>query len=135
MDFAATRNTVPLSLASVPVFDLGEFRDQVLARLAGGGRLLLLTGLPAEAKTVRLLAAIADDPRGDILLCSAIAADAYPALTPNCPAAHYFEREIHEQYSIEPYGHPWLKPVRFPPDGPTIGEADFFAVAGEEIHE
>lgn len=135
MDFAATHNAVPLPIAVVPVLDLGEFRGRVLARIASGGRVLLLTGLPAEAKAVRLLAAIADDPSGDILLCSAIAVDAYPALTPDCPAAHYFEREIHEQYGIEPYGHPWMKPVRFPPGGPTIGEADFFVVRGEEIHE
>ena len=62
-------------------------------------------------------------------------AGAYPALTPDCPAAHYFEREIREQYGIEPKDHPWLKPVRFPPGGPMIGETEFFSVAGAEIHE
>jgi len=29
------------------------------------------------------------------------------------PQAHMFEREIAEQWRIEPVGHPWLKPVRF----------------------
>src|SRR5205085_1434161 len=48
---------------------------------------------------------------------------------------HHFEREIAEQYGIEPEEHPWLKPVRFPPGGPTIGDAEFFSVAGSEIHE
>ena len=39
--------------------------------------------------------------------------DQYPALTPECPQAHLFEREIAEQYGVRPEGHPWLKPVRF----------------------
>jgi Ni,Fe-hydrogenase III large subunit len=58
-------------------------------------------------------------------------------LTPNCPAAHHFEREIHEQWGVDPHGHPWRKPVRFPPGGtgPAIGKADFFKVDGAEIHE
>ena len=84
---------------------------------------------------MRLLAGIADDGRGEIGLCSALVASSYPALTPDCPAAHYFEREILEQFGIEPEGHPWLKPVRFPPGGPAIGDAAFFSVAGAEIHE
>src|SRR5437016_2596036 len=135
MVFATTRNAVPLPAAAVPILDTDAFRREVLARIDRDGRLLLLIGLPAETSQIRLLAAIADDARGDILLCSTLVAGAYPALTPDCPAAHHFEREIHEQYGIEPLGHPWLKPVRFPPGGPIIGEAEFFSVAGAEIHE
>jgi len=135
MPFATTRNTVPLPVAAVPVLDIAEFRRDILDRIDRGGRLLLLTGLPAGEGETRLLAAIANDAQGDIAVCSTAVRDAYPALTPDCPAAHYFEREIREQYGIEPEGHPWLKPVRFPPGGPTIGEADFFTVTGAEIHE
>src|SRR5437016_1993129 len=135
MVFATTRNAVPLPAAAVPILDTDAFRREVLARIDRDGRLLLLIGLPGEANEVRLLAAIADASRGDILLCSTLVAGAYPALTPDCPAAHYFEREIREQYGIEPKGHPWLKPVRFPPGGPMIGETEFFSVAGAEIHE
>ncbi len=62
-------------------------------------------------------------------------AGGYAALTPDCPAAHYFEREIHEQWRVLPEGHPWLKPVRFPRGGPAIGEVDFFQVSGAEIHQ
>ena len=135
MPFATTRNTVPLPIASVPILDIAEFRRDILDRIDRGGRLLLLTGLPGGEGETRLLAAIANDAQGDIAVCSTAVKDAYPALTPDCPAAHHFEREIREQYGIEPQGHPWLKPVRFPPGGPTIGEADFFSVAGSEIHE
>jgi Ni,Fe-hydrogenase III large subunit len=135
MPFAMTRNTVPLPIAAVPVLDIAEFRRDILDRIDRGGRLLLLTGLPGGGGETRLLAAIANDAQGDIAVCSTAVRDSYPALTPDCPAAHYFEREIREQYGIAPQGHPWLKPVRFPPGGPIVGEAEFFSVAGAEIHE
>jgi Ni,Fe-hydrogenase III large subunit len=59
--------------------------------------------------------------------------DAYPALTPDCPQAHLFEREIAEQWGIRPEGHPWLKPVRFPRGNP--GVVEYFKVGGKEVHE
>ena len=133
--FATTRNAVPLPAAAVPVTDIGSFRRGVLAAIAEGGRLLLLTGLRQEGAGTRLLAAVADDSRGEIRLCATVIKDRYPALTPACPAAHHFEREIQEQWGVHPEGHPWLKPVRFPPGGPTIGETDYFKVSGSEIHE
>src|SRR5437879_9242330 len=135
MVFATTRNAVPLPAAAVPILDTDAFRREVLARIDRDGRLLLLIGLPAETSQIRLLAAIADDARGDILLCSTLVAGAYPALTPDCPAAHHFEREIHEQYGIEQQGHPWLKPVRFPPGGPTIGGAESISVGGSRNND
>jgi len=61
----------------------------------------------------------------------------YPSLTPACPQAHLFEREIFESCRVRPEGHPWLKPVRFP-DATTAtpcGVTEFFRVEGEEIHE
>src|SRR5262249_61922397 len=64
-----------------------------------------------------------------------IVREAYSALTPDCPAAHYFEREICEQWGVRPVGHPWLKPVRFPHGAAVIDHGDFFQVSGPEIHE
>jgi Ni,Fe-hydrogenase III large subunit len=81
------------------------------------------------------LAALADDQQGDIALCASDVAGGYDALTPVCPSAHYFEREIFERWGVEPRGHPWLKPVRFPPGGARVGDADFFTVEGAEIHQ
>ena len=76
-------------------------------------------------------------------------ADSYPSLTPECPQAHWFEREIAEQWGVVPDGHPWLKPIRFHPSyrpghdawsrtvGTTdrTGVTDFFRVEGQEVHE
>lgn len=36
----------------------------------------------------------------------------FESITPNNPVLHLFEREIYENFGIEPIGHPWLKPVR-----------------------
>ena len=71
----------------------------------------------------------------------------YPSLTPECPQAHLFEREMAEQFGIIPEGHPWFKPVRFhqpwsdqPGAWARNAESlpavmDFFKVSGEEVHE
>jgi len=134
-DFVKTGNAVPVATAAIPVAEGAAFRRAVLSGIAEGSRLLFLAGLAQDAGRTRLLAALTDDGRGEIGLIATDVAGAYPALTPDCSAAHYFEREIHEQLGVHPEGHPWLKPVRFPPGGPTIGEADFFRVAGAEIHE
>jgi len=69
----------------------------------------------------------------------------YPSLTPECPQAHLFEREMAEQYGLRPQGHPWLKPVRFhhPWSGADAWDRkeiqpavmDFYEVRGDEVHE
>src|SRR6185503_1780646 len=93
----------------------------------------------------RLVAVLADDGRGELGGLSTRVRDRYPALTPDCPQAHVFEREIAEQCSVEPEGHPWLKPLRrHPPDHRPAGRHGdphdrdaypFFRIAGEELHE
>jgi Ni,Fe-hydrogenase III large subunit len=134
MPLPTTHNSAPLPLSAVPVVEIGAFRRAILSSVAAGWRLLFLGGVVHNGDN-RLLAALADDTRAEIGLCAANVDGAYPALTPECPSAHYFEREIFEQWGIEPNGHPWLKPVRFLPGGPTVGKADFFTVSGSEIHE
>jgi len=89
-----------------------------------------------------LMCILARDERGDLAVVSAGAASEFPSLLPDCPQAHWFEREIREQWGLTPAGHPWLKPIRFqPPRGaaapppPEIGVADFFRMDGPEVHE
>ena len=74
--------------------------------------------------------------------------DSYPSLTPLCPQAQAFEREIAEQFGLKPLGHPWMKRLRYhaswtgrdawagkagEPILPAVG--DFYRVEGEEAHE
>jgi Ni,Fe-hydrogenase III large subunit len=98
---------------------------------------------------VRLYAVLAHDMQGRIhVLATDVAAAAYPALTPDCPEAHWFEREIAEQWGVRPAGHPWLKPIRFhrayraghdawdrPAADPIQpGVTDYFRMEGEDVH-
>jgi Ni,Fe-hydrogenase III large subunit len=72
----------------------------------------------------------------------------YKALTLKSEKFHMFEREIAEQYAIEPVDHPWLKSVRYhqnyqqKPDcfgndyqDDIPGVYPYYAIQGEEIHE
>ena len=135
MTLLKTGNAEPKPIEALPVLACDEFRETVLAQIADGRRLLFLSALPGDGGETRLLAALAHDASGEIGLAIAAVTSSYPALTPDCPAAHYFEREIYEQSGIRPDGHPWLKPVRFPHGGKPIEDVDFFKVAGAEVHE
>ncbi len=139
-------NAQSVPLRSIPVFPIHEFREQVIRDVAAGGRIASLFGVPCE-EGVRLYAVLAQDENGALSACAADVADAYPALTPDCPQAHWFERELAEQWGLRPEGHPWLKPIRFHASyrsghdawnrkakpQPCVGE--FYRVEGEEIHE
>jgi len=143
-DLPVLRNGQRLPLREVPEFPIDEFRALVLDRIKGGDRLACL----CADQDLALYAVLADDAAGALrILRARLGAPRYPALTPVCPQAHLFEREIAEQTGIIPEGHPWLKPVRFhlpwngAPDPwqrggrPTPGAAEFFRVEGDEVHE
>ena len=131
-----TGNAVPVPAAEVPALDVGLFRETVLASVAQGRRLLLLSGLAQTAEGTQLLAALADDVNGRVGLLTTVVGSSYPSLTGACPSAQLFEREIYEQWGVRPEGHPWLKPVRFPHAGnTTIDDGEFFRVTGAEVHE
>ena len=130
-----------IALADVPVLDVAAFRREVLTRVAGGWRILGLCGLPGDGG-VGLLAVAGRDRDGLLAAWRAAPLASYPALTPECPQCHWFERELFEQWEIRPEGHPWLKPIRFTPsfvhpDGPrpAPGVTDYFRVRGEDVHE
>ncbi|NLX60100.1 MAG: hydrogenase [Phycisphaerae bacterium] len=144
------RNGQAAPLGAVPDVGIDVFRNRVVAAVAGGMRLAALFGRPdADAPgAIRLVAVLASDSTSHLSLLRTCVERDYPALTPDCPQAHWFEREIAEQWDIRPKGHPWLKPVRFhepyargagvfahPGQGPLCGVTDFFRVEGEEIHE
>ncbi len=119
-----------VGIESVPQVPIAEFRETIIRQVGEGGRIVALFGAP-HREGVRLFAVLSLE--GNLSLTSTMVSNAYPALTPDCPQAHMFEREVAEQYGVRPEGHPWLKPVRFP--GGTPGVTEFFKVGGEEIHE
>jgi Ni,Fe-hydrogenase III large subunit len=129
----------------VPCPPAAAFRTAVIEAVAAGRRLALFFGLPDGAGATRLVAVLADDAAGGLEALSAQVGERYAALTPDCPQAARFEREIAEQCGVAPEGHPALKPLRrHPPDhapaGHRAAERDreaypFDSVEGEEVHE
>jgi Ni,Fe-hydrogenase III large subunit len=142
------RNGVAIEVSDIPELALGEFRDAVIDGVADGGRIAAFFGRPVGER-VGLVAVLAHHGTGTLSLCSADVGDSYPALTPDCPQAHWFERELAEQWDVRPEGHPWLKAIRShrpyrSDDAARVGSSanvirpgvtDFFQVRGEEVHE
>ena len=139
------RNRRAIPFASVPVESVDRFGATLADAHARGHRLVSLFGLPDGADRIQLVAIVADDTAGALGITSAVVQQRYPTLTPHCPQAARFEREIWEQCAAVPEGHPALKPVRrHPPDHAPSGwsweprdrEAySFDRVDGDEVHE
>lgn len=142
------RNGQPMRLADVPERSFFEFRDDLHQRVADGGRVLSLFGMP-EGSQVRLYAAVGYAQSATITLSTTLVGDSFPSMTPTLPQVHMFEREIAEQWGVVPTGHPWLKPVRYihsyRPGKDAWGRGDndpilpcvpqFYRVEGKDIHE
>lgn len=126
-------------ICDVTAMDRRDFCQAIIEATGQGLRISALFGQPVGGGRTRLWAVLARDNKSLLLLLyTDIDGNRYDSLTPYCTQAHWFEREIFEQCGLEPSGHPWLKPIRFPTrteTAPRIGDADFFRVEGEEVHE
>jgi Ni,Fe-hydrogenase III large subunit len=134
---------------AVPQVGMADFRANAVAAVAAGARIVALFGMPGTDEAIRILLVLAQAETGTLSLVSTEVQDDYQALTSDCPQAHWFEREIAEQWGVRPVGHPWLKPIRFHRSyrpgkdiwGRAAGDAilpcvtDFFQVEGAEVHE
>ncbi len=113
-----TRSARPLAnrravrLADIDVLPIEHFRADVCQATAADARLVALFGVPEGAERLRLVAVLADDERGRLEALSTVVAERYPALTPDCPQASRFERELSEQCGVTPEGHGRMKPLR-----------------------
>ncbi len=144
-DQLGLRNRRAVPWGSVPLEATERFRETVIGAVTDGWRIASLFGLPDGGDEARLVAILADDARGELGATSTRVGRGYPALTPACPPANRFEREIAEQCGVVPEGHPWLKPLRrHPPDHAPPARRDspmdreaypFFQMEGDEIHE
>ena len=134
-------NARAIPFCEVPELGIGEFRKTIIDAVIRGNRLISLSGLPRSENRIVLLAVLANDDIGTLSVLSAVVEKFYPSLTPECPQAQGFERELAELWGLCPEGHPWLKPLRYQPAqgsaeavvGP--GKTDFYRVKGEEVHE
>jgi Ni,Fe-hydrogenase III large subunit len=139
------RNRHALSIDAIAHAGIDAFRDGVLEAVKDGWRIVTFFGMPETSADTRLIAVLARDDEGWLNASTTVVAQRYPALTPDCPQAHGFEREIAEQCAVVPAGHPWLKPLRrHLPDHRPAGldavvlDPDGYAfsrLAGEAVHE
>jgi Ni,Fe-hydrogenase III large subunit len=114
-EFAKLRNATSIPLGDVPRWSFDSFRRAVLAAVADGARVSALFGDASDSSAgVDLCAVLADEAASTLHVARTfVEGDQFESLTPDCPQVHIFEREIAEQFSLRPVGHPWLKPVRF----------------------
>ena len=96
-----------VALADVPVLPVEDLRRDVLEQVRGGGRLLALFGLPGDGGT-GLCAIVAHSGERFLRAMRTAPLTRYASLTPDCPQAHLFERELWDQWDIRPEGPPWL---------------------------
>lgn len=143
-----TFNARPVALDQVPELSLPELRDEMLAAMGSPAcRVLAFFALPegTEDGLFRLVSVLGDAAGKRLLLGSSLCRERYASFTPSLPMVDWFEREIAEQYGVEPAGHPWLKPIRFHEAwngrnafgrGPLLpGVADNFRLEGRAAHE
>jgi len=147
-------NGQAVALADVPYLPLPEFRAVIERRIEAGGQLSALFGVAnEESEGLQLYVVVGDASTATLSVATTNVEENYPALTPDIPQAHWFERELAEQWGVVPEGHPWLKPIRFHPSyragkdawGRAVGDTilpcvqppgtDYFKVRGDEIHE
>lgn len=149
--FVTIRNGETIPRGQIPELSFTDFRREVVNGVASGQRIAALFGdAPAAANNVELYVVLADSSDATLRVATTrLESDSFPSLTPDCPQAHLFEREIAEQYGVHPDGHPWFKPVRFHAsyrtdhdawgrqsgETPVVGVTDFYRVEGDEIHE
>ena len=123
--------------ADLPVLEARDWADKIRASLKGGVRLITLFGRKADAGSA-LLTAVLQDESGALEAVRGTASleHGYHTLSRDFPAAHCFERELHEQLGVKIADHPWLKPIRF--EGANLRkmkEYRFYKLEGKDVHE
>ena len=149
--FATLRNGHAIPRSRITELPFVDFRQAIVDAVAAGQRISSFFGdAPAGSSNVDLYVVLADSTQSLLRVAKTrLDGDSFRSLTPDCPQAQLFEREIAEQYGVHPDGHPWFKPVRFhasyrsghdawgrkPGEAPIIGVTDYYRVEGDAIHE
>ena len=149
-ELLAVANGRAVPTASIPRLSGTAFGEVIIEAVAAGLRVVALFGKAGGGdRAVDLWVVLGDDQSHRLLLGrTAVHAGRFLSLTPTCPEVHLFEREIAEEFGLEPVGHPWPKPVRkrdfsLPAANPngvgskerTPAEVAFYRVAGRDVHE
>ncbi|MCX6223351.1 MAG: NADH-quinone oxidoreductase subunit C, partial [Bacteroidia bacterium] len=132
----------PLRLDAVPVLNYSSFFSQMANLMRSESVHCVLYYAFPYRSGLKFMTVLADDSTGMFLIFSHEIAHreaTLDSLTPQIPALHLFEREIHENFGIGFHNHPWLKPVRFAHDRYrkelVMNDYPFYRIDSEELHE
>lgn len=141
MNWIISKNNQTLKLKEIPETAIGSLREDVLKHCGAGMRIVAFFGRQ-DAANVKLFIVLADDAASSLFVSSVVFEDGagdYESITKEIPSFCNYEREFYENFGIEPLGHPWLKPLRYPHDRHNQREAmenyPFFHLEGEGVHE
>lgn len=119
-------------LAEIPEVDIETLRSEIFECVDENWRILGFFGLPL-ADGIGLCAVLTQD--GNLAALRTGKVESFRSMAREVPQIQLFEREIYENWGIEPHDHPWLKPVHRSPDAPDAPPYDFYKTQGTEIHE
>ncbi len=111
----------------VPGSDVDAWRREIVSRVQRGARFAGAYGT-ARGEACQLTALVAAgesiDCLSTLLIADGTAGLSYPSLTPQVPAAFWYERALHDLSGVVPVGHPRLDPLLLPlPEGSRSTDA------------
>lgn len=141
--YCTLQNNAAVEIKSVPVLSYVEFSSTMVELLQKNENHCVTYFGFIQNNVLKFIAAVASDLTHQIFVLSHVLIknekQELKSLTPEIPALHIFEREIHENFGIDFPGHPWLKPVRFANNQAnknlTINDYPFYKIESEELHE
>jgi len=135
-------NAAPVDLEGILLLNYEVFYSQVTDLLKDEAKHCIAYYAVENTGKLKFYCFVADDSDNSVAVLSHEQNKGplvLKSLTPVCLQLHIFEREIHENFSVEFDGHPWLKPVRYPHDRPdkskVMDNYPFFEIESEELHE
>lgn len=107
------KNNQTINKSEIPVVDFNILRADLIKKYTSSQQMRAVQFfVNIEESKNRLYCVLANDELGKLFVVSSYLENSFESITPSNPAFHLFEREIFENFGIEPIGHPWLKPVR-----------------------
>lgn len=102
------KNNQAIDKFKIPIVDFGVLRKDLIAKKMR----VVQFFINKEAEKNKLYCVMADDTNGKLFAISSYLENSFESITPKNPALQLYEREIFENFGINPIGHSWLKPVR-----------------------
>jgi len=142
--FLNISNGEAIDRKKIPHLPFADFSENALEIVKKGGKPVQLFAYQ-DGPALKFMAVLRTDK---LWVAGCDAPESYPSLTQTCEPFHMFEREMAEQFGVQPVGHPWLKMVRYHANYRKVkdvfgnhykedipGHYDYYQVEGNEIHE